>query len=123
MTSLEKTIDILSACLTPTVAVIGIIIAIIQCRLAFKKRKDDLFDRRYAFYKQIERYWLETSDIATGREPELEGLVSAAQEAEFLFGNDVRDHILSLEGKRHDGSPYFPNEDFVKPFRKYLELR
>lgn len=115
MINWKNLVEILSACLTPIVAIVGSIIAIVQCQLAFKKRKDDLFDRRYAFYKMIEKFWLLTCEPVTPT-PEVEAVISAAEEASFIFGKDISDHILSLAGKRHEGSPFIPNDDFVKPF-------
>lgn len=42
-------IQILSALLTPTIAVAGIAIGMLNYLHARRKRKDDLFDRRYEF--------------------------------------------------------------------------
>jgi len=45
-----------------------------------------------------------------------------AEEAGFLFGEDIERHISSLADKKVEGSPFFPNEWFVAPFRKYLRF-
>lgn len=116
-------VDILSAWLTPIVAIIGVIIASVQVWLAFKKRKDDLFERRYDFYQKLENMWLATRDYENPSYPDVEDLIPWASRAEFLFGGDIADHILTLEEKHHNGSPYFPDDDFVKPFKKYLVLK
>ncbi len=55
-------------------------------------------------------------------EQAVEDVVPIAEEARLLFGADIARHILSLEGKEHSGSPDFPNEDFTKPFERYLQL-
>jgi hypothetical protein len=52
----------------------------------------------------------------------LEDVVPIAEEARLLFGEDIERHILSLEGKEHSGSPFFPNQDFTSPFENYLRL-
>lgn len=109
----------LSALLTPTVAVVGMILAYLNYRLARRRRRDELFGCRYKFYEQVKSAWL-----ATREGPDLDGedLVPMVEEAQFLFGKDIADHVASLSGKRHSGSPFFADEDFVEPFRKYLTL-
>jgi hypothetical protein len=111
----------LQALLTPTIAIAGVVIAVLNHLHARRKRKDDLFDRRYEFYKSVRERWMRTG------EPEqpcldVDDVVPIAEEAALLFGNDIAQHILSLEGKGHSGSPFFPNDDFTKPFEKYLRL-
>jgi hypothetical protein len=69
--------------------------------------------------------WLKTgSGAAAGQRPWLdtEDLIPIAQEAGFLFGKDISDHILSLADKEHTGSPFFADGDFTEPFCKYLYL-
>lgn len=86
------------------------------------KRKNELFDRRYKFYKMVEKWWLSTGDAE--RPPiDFEDLVPWAIEADFIFGEDIYKHILSLENRTHSGAISFPNDDFSEPFRKYLSLR
>lgn len=122
MSSNKDWIDIFQALLTPVIAIGGLGVAIFQWRTNEKKRQNDLFDRRYALYQRIEKWWLATAD-SDAPPPDIEDLVPVAQEVEFLFDKNLAKHIISLEGKRHTGSPFFPNEDFFKPFRRYLILR
>ena len=122
----EKTwIDILTALLTPMLAVFAALIAYLQWRTNELKRKNDYFDRRYNFYKRIESMWLSSStdEQLSIFGFETEDLIPMAEEADLLFGKDVAKHIISLSGKHHDGSPFFTNDDFSKPFRKYLRLK
>lgn len=107
--------------LTPTIAVIGAWIAVQNYRLARRRRKDDLFDRRYTFYKGVRDWWLRTAEPD---EPPVtvEDVAPLADEAALLFGDDIARHIMSLEGKAHSGSPFFPNDDFTRPFLKYLRF-
>jgi len=115
-------IYILSALLTPTIAVAGVVIAFFQWKTNDLKRQNELFDRRYEFYQRLRKWWLATSAPAVNSF-DIEDLIPLAEEADFLFGNDISKHILSFEGKSHTGSPFFPNDDFSLPFRKYLKLR
>jgi len=118
-------VQILAALLTPMVAIAGTVLAYLNYLHAKRKRKDDLFDRRYAFYMRVRDIWL-SSGIGAGpdEDPDLdiEDLIPIAEEAGFLFGDDIAQHIISLDRQGHSGSPFFPNSDFTQPFEKYLKL-
>jgi hypothetical protein len=88
--------------------------------LSRKRRSDDLFDRRYSYYERVKERWLATQ--SDGRTLDQEDCIEMAEEATFLFGNDVHRHVVGLADRRRTGSPFFADEDFVKPFRKYLNL-
>lgn len=124
METVKNLIAILAASLTPIVAVIGILIGVKNYRLAIRKRKDDLFDRRYNFLKDFERLWKTTgleSDGATRMYLEWDDIEPFAQEAYFLFGNEIVRHLKSYEGKSYDRSfPWVPDSELAKPFNKYL---
>lgn len=123
--TVERIIALSAAALTPIVAIAGLLIGTLNYRLSVRKRKDELFDRRYAFYQRARRLWLASGDGAAPEvDPELhfEDLVPMAEEASLLFGEDISKHILSLEGKGHRGSPFFPDADFTKPFEKHLKF-
>jgi hypothetical protein len=107
------------------VAVAGIALATLSYLHARRVRKDALFDRRYAFYLGVRKMWLSTGTGApSGEDPAVyqEDLIPIAEEAGLLFGEDIAQHILSLEGPGHTGSPFFPNSDFTEPFEKYLRF-
>lgn len=114
----KEFIEILAACLAPIIAVVTVIAAIFQMYYTAKKRKDDLFDKRFDFYKRIERYWISTGSNGP---PDIINLLTIASEARFLFGKDIEKHILSLEGKAST-NPLFADDYFSKPFHKYLTL-
>ena len=99
-------------------------LAFANYKLAKRRRKDELFDRRYKLYQEIRDLWLATG----GDTPEehqidldIDYIMPVAEEAGFLFGDDIVQHIYSLSGKRHKGLG-FPNEDFIGPFTKYLKF-
>lgn len=115
----------LSGWLTVVVAVIGVGFAVLNHLHARRLRTDALFDRRYAFYQRVRDIWLASGTGAPEhQDPELhlEDLIPIAEEARFIFGKDIEEHILGLSRKGHQGSPFFPDDDFVKPFGKYLKL-
>ena len=118
---LPACVSTLSALLTPMIAIAAIVLGIFNHWLAVRRRRDELFDRRYEFYRRVRDFWLSTADPAVPP-PDIQEWISVADEASFLFGRDIVEHLVSLENKRHDGSPFFPNDDFVQPFRRYLTL-
>lgn len=114
-------INVLSAWLAPILAIVVITTSIMQYILAAKKRKDDLFDKRYNFYKKAEKVWL--SSFNEDNPPmDIIDLLPLASEATFLFGKEVSKHIISFEGKKCT-HPWFADDDFAKPFYKYLKLK
>ncbi len=112
--------EVYFAIITAIVGTLGIIFTCLQFILARNKRKDDLFNLRYEFYRSVSNIWIASYD--KGNAPlDITDLMPISEKAEFLFGKEVSKHILSLENKRatHD---LFPDDDFSKPFRKYLKL-
>jgi len=96
-------------------------IVFICWQLDRNRRREELLDRQYDLYQRVKEFWLLTHDTNVPT-PHFEDLIPFAKEAASIFGKEMQDHILSLSGKRHSGSPLFPDEDFVRPFRKYLKL-
>jgi hypothetical protein len=117
-------VNLLAALLTPTVAVVGIFIGIKNYKLAIRKRKDDLFDRRYQFLKDFEQLWKTTgleSEGATRMCLEWDDIEPWAQEAYYLFGKDIAEHLRSYQGKSFDRQfPWVPDSKLAKPFNRYL---
>ncbi|WP_264529314.1 hypothetical protein [Flavobacterium sp. N502540] len=105
---------------TTFVAIFGLLFTWLQFILAKKKRKDDLFNLRYEFYKDISNIWTSTCNPEM---PPLDivDLIPLAEKGNFLFGKDISSYIISLENKTAN-RPFFPDEDFTKPFVKYLKL-
>lgn len=126
MEEINRWITILAAFLTPTIAIIGIFLGIKNYCLAIRKRKDDLFDRRYKFLKDFEKLWKTAgmeSEGATRMCLEWDDIEPWAQEAYFLFGKDIARHLRSYEGKTYDQSfPWVPDSELAKPFNKYLRF-
>jgi hypothetical protein len=60
--AVTELINILSALLAPTVAVLGITFTVLQWRTSEKGRQNDLFDRRYAFYMRLREAYLSQHD-------------------------------------------------------------
>lgn len=109
------------AVITISISIYSSLLTWLQFRLARKRRIDDLFRLRYKFYKQVSHIWLRTYDTAN---PTLDiiDLIPLSEEADFLFGKNVSKHIISMVDKRATND-MFPDNDFTKPFRKYLKLK
>jgi len=124
METINTLITILAALLTPTIAIGGIIIGVKNYKLALRKRKDDLFDKRYKFLKDFEKLWKTTgheSEGATRMNLEWDDIEPWAQEAYFLFGKEIAEHLKSYEGKSYDRQLiWVPDSKLAKPFEKYL---
>ncbi|WP_159478361.1 hypothetical protein [Chryseobacterium sp. 18068] len=124
MDNIKGLIILISALLTPTVAVVGIYIGILNYTLQIRKRKDDLFDRRYKFLKEFESLWKTTGDEKKGATRmclEWDDIEPYAQEAYYLFGKDIAKHLRSYEGKSYDQNfNWVPDYELAKPFNKYL---
>ncbi|HET9065497.1 MAG TPA: hypothetical protein VFN22_06745 [Gemmatimonadales bacterium] len=121
----DRLVELSAAVLAPIVAIVGIGSVIASAVHAKRLRKDALFDRRYAFYVRLRNIWLATGTGAPPNEDpylSIEDLAPLADEAAWLFGEDIAKHILDLDRKGHTGSPFFPNEDFTAPFNRYLQL-
>ena len=121
----KELVDLLAALLTPTIAFAALILGFQNYRLAPRRKQDELFDRRYAFYQRLRSIWVSSGTGARPNEdPNLnvEDLIPIAEEAQFHFGDDIATHILSIEGSGNSGHTAFPNEEFVRPFRRYLLL-
>ena len=107
------------------VAGISLCFSYLGYRLQRVSRQDSLFQARYDYYKRMRGWWLKTGDFAPeGQSPFIEetDLISPAEEASFLFGKEVAQHILALPLTGHLGHPDFPDEAFIAPFRKHLQL-
>ena len=112
-------IEILTALLTPTIACCAVLIAWQQWRTAERKIKQDLFNKRYAFFK---RMWT----IFASRIGEPEGpiedtiLLDYVHEAEFLFGEDIVNHLFKIPEKQAENCLDY--DWFSSPFKKYMQL-
>lgn len=125
MDDIPSWITVAAAALSPIIAIAGVAFAYGNFQLARRRRNDELFDRRYEFYQRLRSIWLQTGNGAPpGDDPSVyvEDLIPIAEEARFLFGEEIAQHVLALEGNGHQGYPSFPDDWFVKPFRPYLSL-
>lgn len=89
-------VTILSALLTPTIAIAGGVIAYLQWRTADKKRNQDLFDRRFAVFETARNL---LQDLQLNGNPSQEALRAYAigtSGAEFLFNDEVARYLQDI---------------------------
>jgi hypothetical protein len=127
-----QSIQIFSALLVPVVLLGALLIHKANLKLAHKKRKDDLSDRRYEFYKKFEEFWFSDgpckpySDMNYHKiqnENIKKGILNQwSLEAELLFKKDIPIFITSLiNNNKRDFEPILSHIAFDPIFElKYL---
>lgn len=119
----KNTVQVLASIATPCIALIALLYARMQAHTNEIKRKQELFNLRYAFYQRIRTLYV---DIAHSQEPVNDLILyDLAEEASFLFGDDVAKHIVSISDRKIDSQVEYGIVDdwFINPFKKYLQLK
>jgi hypothetical protein len=115
-------IQILSAMLTPTIAIAGGVIAWLQWRTAERRRKQDLFEKRWEFFKRARKVYEQGPRAPDGYVYHAEDFQYLAEEATFLFGPDIEALIWSFGG--HFGENQTKDMSwYVTPFKKYMVMK
>ena len=125
-----------AALAVPIAALVGILLGALNYVLSQKKRKDELFDKRYDHFKLLWRLYIEKNGsdfIADGEHIYRDGFNwdYHAIQAGFLFGEDVEKHVRSfnrgpkvdLPVEKERWQHVAPSAWFTRPFKPYLELR
>ncbi len=89
-------IDILSALLTPTIAILGIGIAAFQLKINRDRYKHELFDRRWAQFIAIRNFIGHVFSHGKMKHEEEYSLLTNTQGAIFLFDQEIKDYISEL---------------------------
>lgn len=89
-------IKILSALLSPIVAITTIIMGVNNHKLNKIKIKHDLYDRRLNIYYTTREYLKYVTKEDTLDRVIVEAFVKASQESKFLFKNDVSDFLSEI---------------------------
>jgi hypothetical protein len=92
-------IQLLSALLTPVIAVVTTYIAIQQYRTSRLKFKLELFEKRYAIYEGVKNFILSAVREANLSNDDFFKLNEETQDAFFLFGARVEKYINELRSK------------------------
>jgi hypothetical protein len=89
-------VTILSALLTPTIAIAGGVIALLQWRTAEKKRKQELFDKRFAVFESARNLLQEVQLQGNPSHEALRAFAIGTSGAEFLFNDKVGRFLKEL---------------------------
>lgn len=91
-------IDILSALLTPLIAIIAIYIAYQQHKTNKIRLQRDLFEKHFAFYKELMSF-IVMAKLYPITDEQMSGVNSVFMEAEFLFPKSISAHVNDIHMK------------------------
>lgn len=91
-------IPVLQALLTPTIGLIAAYMAWQQYRLARQKHDIDIFNRRMQVYKSTVAYLVKCEKTHSISEDDFYQWVMDVADAEFLFGQEIKDLLSDIEG-------------------------
>ena len=89
-------VDVLSALLTPTIAVIATYVAYQQWRVNKTRLDLDLYDRRLTIYKAVDAFYGDVGTQGTAKYPMVFQLRYATAEAPFLFPTEIEKHLKEI---------------------------
>jgi hypothetical protein len=96
-------------------------IAFQQWRTAERKRRQDLFDKRYDFFRRLWKSYELRITRPFDYPPLDDGdILDLVHEAEFLFGKDIVKHLFEMP--KNIEEKILNYDWFSKPFKKYLAL-
>lgn len=99
MSTCEKDwIDIFTALLTPTIAAVGVGIAVFQLWLANTKLKLELFERRYVVYEAIRDFIGKTLSKGNSTEEMQQEFLVKTNSSKFLFGVEYSEFVTKVWG-------------------------
>ena len=95
-------VDVLSALLTPTIAIAGIAIGCLQWRINQKRLQNELFNRRIDIYEKITSYIaniLTRGSVENGADTQF---LRNTKQAVFVFGKDIEEFVNEIYEKSLD---------------------
>lgn len=96
MDIVKQVLEILSALLTPTIGVVGVVVLVNQYRLERLRWRLALFDKRYAVYLAVSRFLSNIMATANVTNDQLFTFLRETRDQEFLFGKEIHDFIDKL---------------------------
>ena len=92
-------VEVFSALLTPTIAIVTAYIAVQQWRINRTQLNLNLYDRRLAIYKALEEFYDEIAIPGDIRYPMVAKLRPSTAEARFLFPKEIENHLDTVHKK------------------------
>ncbi len=128
---LKDWVGIFTAISTPCIALLAGYFTYSQAKTDELRRKQEIFEIRYAYYNKVRAIYisLHGKKDLPWHYREITDFFDLAEEASFLFGSDIAQHIIEMGNKHladkietqvHNG---IIDDWFIKPFTKYLSLK
>ncbi len=126
---LKDWVGIFTAISTPCIALLAGYFTYSQAKTDELRRKQEIFEIRYAYYKKVRAIYIGLHEDLPWHCSEITDFFDLAEEASFLFGNDIAQHIIEM-GNKHLANKIetqvrhgIIDDWFIKPFTKYLSLK
>lgn len=95
-------VDIMTALLTPTIAILGSVIAILQWRTNRLRLKHELFDKRYDVYTSAMAFIVSVVQNNQIKEIDRIAFLAGTKGAKFLFPKKINDYLDLIHTKACD---------------------
>ena len=95
-------VDIMTALLTPTIAVLGSVIAILQWRINRFRLKHELFDKRYDIYTAAMAFLVSIIQNGKVKEEDRLHFLAGTKGAKFLFPGKLNEYLDQIHSKACD---------------------
>ena len=102
MCDMKDFFDLLSALLTPVIAIVATMIAIFQYRTERQRWRLDMFDKRYPIYLATMSYIASVMQKGDMIDQDLQKFNQETRDAALLFGSEVEDYLQLLRSKGVD---------------------
>ena len=99
---MNEFLDLLSALLTPVIAVVATLIAIFQYRTERQRWRLDMFDKRYPIYNATMIYLASIVQRGTATDENRNRFLKETRDGELLFGSEVSDYLRLLHTRSVD---------------------
>ncbi|MEW6076711.1 MAG: hypothetical protein AB1724_02745 [Thermodesulfobacteriota bacterium] len=86
-------VDVLTALITPTIAIVGITIAALQWKLSKNRYKHELFDKRWAQFVAIRDFMGKIRAHGVASQDDEHNFLIETRGCRFLFGNEIQNLV------------------------------
>ena len=91
--AIYSSVDLLSALLTPTIAILGLTIAFLQWRTNSKRLRHELFDRRYEQFTVVREFLGSIMKSGKSKPEEQLKFLTGTRGMRFIFDKDIAEYV------------------------------